>query len=131
MLNDLAKEKLTLLLCRTFVRNKFTEEELTEEFWTELRIQGNDFFLTEDGYFDLNFFWSEDVREWILADKKAWINEHNLGDEVKKAQRERMCENMKEHLNKLKTDEAYRKECEEYRKRLNTHQLRGDIMRIF
>ena len=84
MLIDSAKEKLTLLLSRTFGKTEFNEEEFTREFWSKLRVRSGDFFLTEDGCFDFDFFWSDEVRDWILADKQAWINEHNLSAEVKR-----------------------------------------------
>lgn len=99
MLIDSEKEKLTLLLSRTFGKTEFNEEEFTRKFWSELRIRSDDFFLTEDGCFDVDFFWSDEVRDWILADKQAWINEHNLSAEVKRAQQERIFECLHEHCN--------------------------------
>ena len=105
MLIDSAKEKLTILLSRIFGKTEFNEEEFTREFWSELIIRSGDFFLTEDGCIDYDFVWSEDVCEWILADKQSWINEHNLNADVKKAQREWGCEYFQDHSNKLDTEQ--------------------------
>ena len=105
MLIDSAKEELTILLSRIFGKTEFNEEEFTREFWSELRVHSGDFFLTEDGCFDFDFFWSEEVRDWILADKQSWINEHNLSAEVKKAQQVRISEYLQEHRNNLDTEQ--------------------------
>lgn len=69
MLNELGRTELSKLLHRTFGKDTFTEDELTKDFYTNLYIGSGDFFKTEDGCMDLDFFWSEDVREYLLEDK--------------------------------------------------------------
>ena len=52
-----------------FGKNSFTEDELTKDFYTELYIGCNEFFCTEDGSVNLDWFWHEELREWLLAEK--------------------------------------------------------------
>ena len=52
-----------------FGKNTFTEAELTEEFYTILYIGCGDFFRTENGCINLDWFWHEELREWLLAEK--------------------------------------------------------------
>ena len=54
-------------LVEIFGKDTFTEDELTAEFYTELRISCNDFFSTEEGIFSLDDFWSEKVRDILLG----------------------------------------------------------------
>ena len=58
-------EKVT----ESFGKNTFTEEELTEEFYSLLYISCGDFFRTEDGFININWFWNEELREWLLTKK--------------------------------------------------------------
>ena len=52
-----------------FGKNSFTEDELTKDFYTELYIGCNEFFRTEDGSVNLDWFWHDELREWLLAEK--------------------------------------------------------------
>ena len=52
-----------------FGKNTFTEDELTKEFYTELYIGCNEFFRTEEGLVNLDWFWHEELREWLLTKK--------------------------------------------------------------
>ena len=52
-----------------FGKNTFTEDELTNEFYTELYMGSNEFFRTEQGLANMDWFWHEELREWLLAKK--------------------------------------------------------------
>ena len=45
------------------------EEELTKEFYVELKIKCSEFFVTDDDCFDLDLFRSEEIKEWLLSPK--------------------------------------------------------------
>ena len=64
------QELLSKRLIDVFGKDTFTENEFTKEFWEDLRIKCGDFFKTEDGAFDANLFWSENFKEWLLAEKQ-------------------------------------------------------------
>lgn len=52
-----------------FGKDSFTEDELTSEFYSELYIGCNEFFRTEEGLVNLDLFWHEELREWLLTKK--------------------------------------------------------------
>ena len=54
-------------LMETFGKDTFTEEELTKDFFTKLRISCGDLFSSDDGAFDLNTFWSDRVKDILLG----------------------------------------------------------------
>ena len=64
------KKQLSQKLVEVFGKDTFTENEFTKEFWEDLRIKCGDYFKTEDGAFDANLFWSENFKEWLLAEKQ-------------------------------------------------------------
>lgn len=78
MLNELGKKRLTEILLTTFGKTTFSEDELTEKFWSDLYINSNNFFQSQAGAIDLDFFWSDDVRSWILEDKTDWLAGHRI-----------------------------------------------------
>ena len=56
-------------LKETFGKDTFTEDELTKDFYTELKVCCGEFFQTNDGTFDMEAFWSEGFRDWLLKEK--------------------------------------------------------------
>lgn len=56
-------------LIEVFGKDTFMEEELTKEFYVELKIKCSEFFVTDDDCFDLDLFWSEEIKEWLLSPK--------------------------------------------------------------
>lgn len=78
MLNEFGKKRLTEILLTTFGKATFSEDELTEKFWSDLYISSNDFFQSREGAVDLDYFWSDDVRRWILEDKTDWLAGHRI-----------------------------------------------------
>lgn len=64
------KKQLSQKLIDVFGKDTFTEEEMTKKFWVELKVKCGDFFKTEDGAFDNDLFWSENFKEWLLAEKE-------------------------------------------------------------
>lgn len=71
MSNEEWKKALSEKLVEIFGKNVFLEEDLTQEFYTEFRIQCSDFFKTEDGAFDQDLFWSEALKNWLQEDKNT------------------------------------------------------------
>ena len=69
MISKTGKEHITLRLQEEFGKDIFGEEELTDEFWTELYIRCSDLFKTSEGYVDLDLFRSEDLRQLLLGKK--------------------------------------------------------------
>lgn len=68
-------EKLRLV----FGKDTFTEEEMDKEFYTTLYISCNEFFRSDNKLMDLDLFWSESVRSYLLEPKVdgipiAWEN---------------------------------------------------------
>ena len=57
------------ILKETFGKDTFTEDELTKDFYTELKVCCGEFFQTNDGTFDMEAFWSEGFRDWLLKEK--------------------------------------------------------------
>jgi hypothetical protein len=45
------------------------QDELTKDFYTELKVCCGEFFQTNDGTFDMEAFWSEGFRDWLLKEK--------------------------------------------------------------
>lgn len=80
MLNELGKKELTKILIRTFGKDTFVESELTDSFYSDLYNSGSDFFRNGGDCVNLDFFWSDDVRDWILADKTAWLRNHPISE---------------------------------------------------
>lgn len=64
-------EKMLLArkLKERFGKDTFTEDELTKEFYTELRIQCGEFFNDSDGVFMQDLFMSDNFRDWLLKEK--------------------------------------------------------------
>ena len=54
-------------LVDVFGKDTFTEEELTRDFYTKLRISCGDVFTSEDGIFDLDTFFSNQVKDILLG----------------------------------------------------------------
>ena len=69
MTNEEWKNELAIRLIKVFGKNKFCEEELTKEFYTDLRIKCADFFQTENDAFDQDLFWSDGLKKWLMEDK--------------------------------------------------------------
>ena len=67
--NDEWKNALSYRLKEMFGKDTFTEEELTKEFYIDFRIKCGDFFTTEDGCFNMDLFWSENLKEWLTTPK--------------------------------------------------------------
>ena len=78
MLNELGEKRLTEILLSTFGKACFNQDELTDAFWVDLYITGNELFRDENGLVNLDFFWSQDFKEWILADKTEWLKGHRV-----------------------------------------------------
>ena len=64
------KAALARRLTEIFGKNIFTENELTKEFYVELRVGCSEFFQTENNTFDQDLFWSEGLRNWLLGDRQ-------------------------------------------------------------
>ena len=60
---------LSSRLKEVFGKDTFTAEELTKEFYVDFRIKCSEFFTTEDGGADMDLFWSEKLREWLINPK--------------------------------------------------------------
>ena len=58
-------EKLRLV----FGKDSFIEEEMDKEFYTTLYISCNEFFRNDDNTTNLDLFWSESVRSFLLEPK--------------------------------------------------------------
>jgi hypothetical protein len=69
IINDYYQKLLSDKLKETFGKDTFTEDELTKEFYEELLIRCGRFFQTADGAVNMNAFWSEGFREWLLKEK--------------------------------------------------------------
>lgn len=66
-------------LIEVFGKATFDEDELTQEFYTDLRIGLSDYFRTPDGLVDLDYFWSPVLREWLLhGDQSVDLPLYNL-----------------------------------------------------
>ena len=63
------KDAFASKLEEVFGKKKFSEEELTKDFYTELRIGCSGFFQTENDGFDQDLFWSDDLKKWLMEDK--------------------------------------------------------------
>ena len=67
---EIWKDNLSKKLVEVFGKDTFNEDELEKEFWVELKIRCGDFFKTADGSFDMDLFWSDKFREWLISSKK-------------------------------------------------------------
>lgn len=56
-------------LIEVFGKDTFTEDELTKEFYVDLSIKCHDFFQTDDGYVDLDWFWSDAIKKFLISTK--------------------------------------------------------------
>ncbi len=56
-----------------FGKDTFTEDELTQEFYTTLYISCDEFFRTDDNAINLELFWSENVKHYLLEPKEDGI----------------------------------------------------------
>lgn len=54
-------------LVEAFGKDTFTEEGLTQDFYTDLRISCGDIFTKDDGAFDLDTFFSDQVKDILLG----------------------------------------------------------------
>lgn len=54
-------------LVETFGKDSFTEEELTKDIYTQLRISCGDLFSSENGAFNMDDFWSDKVKDILLG----------------------------------------------------------------
>lgn len=94
MSNEGWKRAFSEKLAEVFGKNVFSEEEMTKDFYTELRIKCSDFFKTEDGAFDQDLFGSDDLRNWLMADKASIVTDcadrlEMLNTRIKKFNEER------------------------------------------
>ncbi len=67
MIIESVKPHLVSRLREEFGKDTFCEDELTEDFWSELYIRCSDVFKTPEGKVDLDFFRSEDLRQFLLS----------------------------------------------------------------
>lgn len=58
-------------LMDVFGKVSFEEDEFTEEFYNTLRINFSDLFQTNSGYFNQDFFWSPELREWLIHGEQS------------------------------------------------------------
>lgn len=63
------KAALSKRLIEVFGKDTFTEAELTKDFYVDFNIKCNEFFRTEDGGVDMDLFWSEGLKKWLLSQK--------------------------------------------------------------
>ena len=67
---DAYYEALRLCLVDVFGKDTFTEDELTKEFYVELKIQCGSFFETEyNALVDMDWFWSEQIKDFLMTPK--------------------------------------------------------------
>lgn len=60
-------------LKKLFGKDTFVESELTQDFFSTLYNGSGDIFKTDSGAVDLDFFWSENVRRWLLDPRtRTW-----------------------------------------------------------
>lgn len=60
-------------LIKKFGKDTFSEMELTKDFYVEIKISFSNFFMSENDVFDLDLFWSEELKLWLLSkDKKIF-----------------------------------------------------------
>lgn len=57
---------LSQRMIEVFGKDSFTEDELTKDFYVDLMIKCGSFFEKENGVTDLDLFWADDLREWLL-----------------------------------------------------------------
>lgn len=58
-------ERLKIL----FGKDSFSEEELTKEFYVDLKIKCGDLFKVSDECFDQDLFWSDGLKQWLISNK--------------------------------------------------------------
>ena len=75
MSNEEWKKAFAQKLSEVFGKNVFRKEDLTKEFYVDLRIGCSDFFETEDGAFDQDLFWSEGLQNWLMEDKSELMTD--------------------------------------------------------
>ena len=56
-------------LVEVFGKNVFSKEDFTKKFYEDLKIKCSEFFKTQDGAFDQDFFWSDGLQNWLMEDK--------------------------------------------------------------
>ena len=64
-------------LVEVFGKNVFSKEELTKKFYEDLKIKCSDFFKTQDDAFDQDFFWSDELQNWLMEDKSDLLSGSN------------------------------------------------------
>lgn len=63
------KAALSEKLIKVFGKDTFTEAELTKDFYVDFRIKCGEFFMTEDGSVDMDLFWSDGLKKWLMSQK--------------------------------------------------------------
>lgn len=69
MINEEYFANFSKKLTEVFGKDTFTENELTKEFYVDLYIKCNEFFQTDDGYIDLDWFWSDAIKKFLISTK--------------------------------------------------------------
>lgn len=70
MNNDAYCEALRLCLVDVFGKDTFNEDELTKEFYVELKIQCGSFFETEyNAAVNMDLFWSDQFKDFLMTPK--------------------------------------------------------------
>jgi len=69
MINEEYFSNFSKKLNEVFGKDTFTEDELTKEFYVDLYIKCNEFFQTDDGYVNLDWFWSDDIKKFLISTK--------------------------------------------------------------
>jgi NTP pyrophosphatase (non-canonical NTP hydrolase) len=77
------REELAAKLVEVFGKDTFTEEELTKDFYVELKIKCGDFLKTEDGSFDDDLMWSDRFKKWLMEPKSESLERfEQLGQRI-------------------------------------------------
>lgn len=63
------KAALSKKLIEAFGKDTFTEADLTKDFYFDFNIKYNEFFRTEDGGINMDMFWSNELKKWLLSQK--------------------------------------------------------------
>lgn len=64
-------EAFRLCLTDVFGKDSFTENEMTREFYAELKIRCGSFFETSyNAAVDMDMFWSDEVKEYLMSPKQ-------------------------------------------------------------
>ena len=63
-------DMISKALIKRFGKDNFTEDEMTKEFYVELKIGFSEFFMTESGSFDDEMLWSDGLKRWLMSENK-------------------------------------------------------------